>query len=252
MAQSNRNIRVSVGRIQEQVPGCHLETVGSACVVQIPADFDGKQASSSVRKDQTFLVTTSQVIKKRGLLFSKTCRADFLPVKWGGIQRFELNGSSLDDAQEVCIPGENKISLIYIPTELLHKQGFLSWIRRNNFRSDRSQLSYKVDESRSQAVAGSKPEDLYCYVLRESSFPGDKFDLHCYALNVDESRSYYLRVLGNNAKLRRLEDFSRNEYPKGSVILNEQEKVVGFLAFGEDEKISPVFCPQDRFQGTKH
>lgn len=249
MAQSNRNVQVSVGRIKKQVPGCHLETVGSACVVEFPGDYSANQASTSVSlKDQTFLVTTSQVIKKSELLSSKSCTADFSPVKWGGIQTFQLNSSSPDDVQEACIPGEHEISLIYIPTEPFHKQKFFSRLfSKDNFQSNRSQLCYRGScQSGSQAFPGSKPE-FYCYVLHGDK-PGDKFDLRCYALEVDQSRSYYLQVLGNKAKLRRLEDFSRHEYPKGSVILNEKEEVVGFLAFGDDDKIVPVFFPQDRLQ----
>ena len=65
-----------------------------------------------------------------------------------------------------------------------------------------------------------------------------------YTLAVDENCSHYLRVPGNNSKLRKLEDFSNNEFPKGSVILNEQEEIVQFLAFGKDEEILPVFFPQ--------
>lgn len=253
MAQSNRNIQISVGRIKKQVPGRHLETVGSACVVEFPGEYSANQASTSVSlKDQTFLVTTSQVIKKSELLSSKSCTADFSPVKWGGIQTFQLNSSSPDDVQEACIPGEHEISLIYIPTEPFHKQKFFSWLfSKDNFQSNRSQLCYKGScQSGSQAFPGSKPE-FYCYALHGDK-PGDKFDLRCYALEVDQNRSYYLQVLGNNAKLRRLEDFSRHEYPKGSVILNEKEEVVGFLAFGEDDKIVPVFFPQDRLQGINY
>lgn len=80
-------------------------------------------------------------------------------------------------------------------------------------------------------------------MLREND-AGDTFDLKGYALTVDESCLHYLRVQGNNSKLRKLDDFSNNEFPKGSVILNEQEKIVQFLAFGKDDEILPVFFPQ--------
>lgn len=246
MAQSKspvRPLKLSVCKIRKEIPGQVLATVGSGCILELGWlwGMEERQNSLTDRKGQIFLVTTNQVIKK-GDLNHKAFTADFLPVKRGGIQTFNLNRIPLEEVIELPIPGQNDISLILIPTEPLHKQKLISWFSRQEFQSIRSRQCQKnCGESGSQA-AESK-EDFHCYVVREND-AGDTFDLKGYALTVDESCSHYLRVPGNNSKLRKLEDFSNNEFPKGSVILNEQEEIVHFLAFGKDDEILPVFFPQ--------
>lgn len=246
MAQSKspvRPLKLSVCKIRKEIPGQVLATVGSGCILELGwlGEMEQRQNSLTDRKGKIFLATTNQVIKK-GDLNHKAFTADFLPVKRGGIQTFNLNRIPLEEVIELPIPGQNDISLMLIPTEPLHKQKLISRFSRQEFQSIRSRQCQKnCGESGSQA-AESK-EEFHCYVVREND-AGDTFDLKGYALTVDESCSHYLRVPGNNSKLRKLEDFSNNEFPKGSVILNEQEEIVHFLAFGKDDKILPVFFPQ--------
>ena len=246
MAQSKspvRPLKLSVCKIRKEIPGQVFATVGSGCILELGWLWGIEEHQNSLpdKKGQIFLVTTNQVIKKADLN-QKAFKADFLPVKRGGIQTFSLNSIPLEDVIELPISGQNEISLILIPTEPLHKQKRISWFSRQHFQSTRCRQCQKnCGESGSQA-AESK-EEFHCYVVREND-AGHTFDLKGYTLAVDENCSHYLRVPGNNSKLRKLEDFSNNEFPKGSVILNEQEEIVQFLAFCKDDGILPVFFPQ--------
>ena len=246
MAQSKspvRPLKLSVCKIRKEIPGKVLATVGSGCILELGWlwEMEERQNSSTDRKGQIYLVTTNQVIKKDDLN-QKAFTVDFLPVKRGGIQTFHLNRIPLEEVIELPIPGQNEISLILIPTEPFHKQKRISWFSRQEFQSIRSRQCQKNSGESGSQAAESK-EEFHCYVLREND-AGDTFDLKGYALTVDESCLHYLRVHGNNSKLRKLDDFSNNEFPKGSVILNEQDKIVQFLAFGKDDEILPVFFPQ--------
>lgn len=236
MAQSKRAIHDSVSNIRKQVPGNIFATAGSACVLEWPWKID--HASSLDREDKIFLACSSQVVSKSELNSSNVCTANFLSLGWGGKKTSCLNHIQLQEVQL-----NKDISLILIPVELLHKQRRLSWLRKNEFLSDRPQPCSK-----------SRPDNnckLYCHVVREIG-PGDTFDLQCYLLKVDENGSYYLQVHGNKAELKSLKDFDRYEYPVGSVILNDTSEVVGFLAFGEKDEILPLFIfPEDQ-QGNEH
>ena len=227
MAQSKRAIHDSVSKIRKQVPGNILATAGSACVLEWPWKID--HASSLDREDKIFLACSSQVVSKSELNSDNVCTAD-----WGRKKTFRLNNIQLEEVQL------NKgISLILIPVELLHKQRVFSRLRKNEFLSDRPQLCSK-----------SRPEKnckLYCHVVRKMGLPGDTFDLQSYLLKVDENGSYYLQVHGNKAELKNLKDFDRYEYPVGSVILNDRSEVVGFLAFGKNDEVLPLFIfPEDQ------
>ena len=247
MAQSKSTVKplkLSVCKIRKEIPGQVLATIGSGCILELGGwlwEMEERQNSLTDRKGQIYLVTTSQVIKKSDLN-QKAFTADFLPAKRGGIKTFSLKNIPLEEVIELPIPGENEISMILIPTEPFHKQKFLSRFSRQEFQSTRSRQCQKNSVESGSQAAESK-EEFHCYVLREND-AGDTFDLKGYALVVDEGCSHYLRVSGNNSKLRKLEDFSNNEFPKGSVILNEQEEIVHFLAFGKDDEILPVFFPQ--------
>ena len=238
MAQSKRPVNLSVSKIRKEVPGNHLATAGSACVLEWPGD----RASSSV--DRTFLVTTSQVLSKRDLTSSAACTAEFLPLKSGNTEKFDLNNVPHYEKQ---LPDKNiGISLILIPTEELHKKKRFSRVRKNTFQSDRSQLC-RSSKSEHEA-ANAKLEKLHCFVLCETASEGDKFFLQSYLLDVDECGSYFLQFHGNKSKLRALQDFHRSdrtESPIGSVILNNDAKVVGFLAYDEKDEIVPLFLPHD-------
>ena len=240
MAQSKRRIDLSVCKIRKEVPGNLFATAGSACVLEWPGDI----ASSSETGGRAFLVTTSQVLSKGDLNSSVACTADFLSLKRGSIETFGLNNVPFCEKH---LSDQNiGISLILIPTEALHKQKRLSSVRKNTFQSERSQLCHS-SKSRLEA-ADAKPEKLYCYVLCETASPGDKFHLQSYLLGVDECGSYFLQFHGNKSKLRSLQDFHRSdrtENPIGSVILNNDAKVVGFLAFDEKDEILPLFLPHD-------
>lgn len=233
MAQSKRAIHDSVSKIRKEVPGNTLATAGSACVLEWPWKMD--QASSLDREDKIVLACSSQVVSKSELNSSNVCTANFLSLGRG---RKKTSDSRLNHIQLKEVQLNKDISLILIPAELLHKQRRLSWLRKNEFLSDRPQLCSK-----------SRPDyncKLYCHVVREVG-PRDTFDLQCYLLKMNENGSYYLQVHGNKAELKSLKDFDRYEYPIGSVILNDTSEVVGFLAFGEKDEVLPLFIfPEDQ------
>ena len=248
MAQSKRPINFSVCQIRKQFPGNQLVAAGSACILKWPWEIKIPQqnlqatASPVEMRNQTFLVTTSQVVRNSDLDSSEAaCKADFLPVNWLSTKTFALNNLP-------CVPisGQNDaISLILIPTEPLHKQRMFSWWRRNEFQSDRAQLCDMCKESELQeAEAKGEQDRLYCYVACENASGNDNsFRLQCYVLEMEKNGSFSLRAPGNEAKLRKLGDFQRNEYPISSAILNENGDVVGFLAFGKNKEILPLFLP---------
>lgn len=248
MAQSKRPIILSVCQIRKQFPGNQLATAGSACILKWPWDIKIPQpnlqatASPVEMRNQTFLVTTSQVVRNSDLDSSEAaCKADFLPVNLLSTKTFTLNNLP-------CVPisGQNdNISLILIPTEPLHKQRMFSRWRRNEFQFDRAQLCDMCKESELQeAEAKGDQNRLYCYVACENASGNDNsFRLQCYVLEMEKNGSFFLRAPGNEAKLRKLRDFQRNEYPISSAILNENGDVVGFLAFGKNKEILPLFLP---------
>lgn len=253
MAQSKspvRPLKLSVCKIRKEIPGQVFATIGSGCILELGWlwGMEERQNSLTDRKGQIFLVTTNQVIKK-GDLNHKAFTADFLPVKRRGIQTFSLKNIPLEEVIELPIPGENEISLILIPTEPFHKQKFFSRFSRQEFQSTRCRQCQKNSGESASRAAESK-EEFHCYVVREND-AGDTFDLKGYTLAVDDGCSHYLRVSGNNSKLRKLEDFSNNEFPKGSVILNDQEEIVHFLAFGKDDEILPVSFPKGKLSKRK-
>lgn len=244
--QESRKISDSMCNIRKQVPGNELATTGSACVLRWPWGIGKLHGQTPTT--QTFVVTTSQVVSKSDLSSKTAWKADFLPVKWLGTEKFSLNGVPV---QEVPIPSQNhKVSLILIPTESLHKQKKMSRIRENELQSVRPQLCHqRASESEHQGQAADAKQPLYCYVLLEISSSTDgKFSLQSYLLCMEESGSYFLQAIGNKAKLKTSGDFQPMEKPRGSVILNEREYVVGFLAFNDKDEILPLFFP-DNLQG---
>lgn len=192
MAQSKspvRPLKLSVCKIRKEIPGQVLATIGSGCILELGWfwEIEEHQYSLTDRKGQIFLVTTNQVIKK-GDLNQKPVKADFLPVKRGGIQTFSLNSIPLEDVIELPISGQNEISLICIPTEPLHKQRFIPWFSRREFQSIRCQHGQKNSGESGSQAAKRKPEEFHCYVVREND-AGDTFDLKGYTLTVDENCS---------------------------------------------------------------
>ena len=251
MAQKRRPVNLSASKIRKEDPGEHLSTVGSAWVLELPLDIAGTEphhqatASRSEKKRKTFLVTTSQVVTKNDVSSQAACEAAFLPVGWGSTKAFGLNNVPCRD---VLIRGQTneEMSLILIPTEPLHKQRFLSIMRRNEFQLDRAQLCHRCKESQNPEEAEDEPGRRYCYVMCENAAENDKsFRLRSYVLETEADGSFFLQPTGNKAKLRKLEDFDRTENPKGSIILNENGQAVGFLAFGKNDKIHPLFLPQN-------
>lgn len=241
--QGGRNIESSVCQIRKQVPGNQFATTGSACVLIWPwklGERQGQTTTQTATATETFLVTTSQVVNKSDLNSNRAWKADFLPVKWLGTEKFSLNSVPI---YEVAIPSQ-ETTLLLIPTEPLHKQKKFSRVRGNELQSARSQLCYQRG-SGSEFNATDAKQLLYCYVLSESALSNDKFALQCYLLYLDESGSYFLQAHGSKAKLRTAEDFQSTEKPKGSVILNEDGYIVGFLAFRDKDEIFPLFFPQN-------
>ena len=246
MAQSRQggDIQSSMCQIRKQVPGKQFATTGSACVLEWPwklGEHQGQTTTQTATAAETFLVTTSQVVSKTDLNSDTAWKADFLAIrKLLGTEKFSLNSVP---AYEVAIPRQ-EITLILIPTEPLRKQIKLPLLRGTEFPSARSQLCYKRERD-SEFKATDAKQSLYCYVLSESASLNNKFVLQCYLLCVDESRSYFLQAHGSKAKLRKAEDFQSTEKPKGSVILNEDGYIVGFLAFSDEDEILPLFFPRN-------
>ncbi|KAJ7339453.1 hypothetical protein OS493_005851 [Desmophyllum pertusum] len=119
--------------------------------------------------------------------------------------------------------------------------------KENELQSVRPQLCHqRASESEHQGQAADAKQPLYCYVLLEISSSTDgKFSLQSYLLCMEESGSYFLQAIGNKAKLKTENDFQPTEKPRGSVILNEREHVVGFLAFNDKDEILPLFFPHN-------
>ena len=229
-------------KIQKQVQGSHLVTNGSACIVKFPSHWEitsepDQSPESYVNQcNQTFVVTTSQVVCKADLTSGTPWTAQFLPNKWFKVstEKFSLNSVPF---LEMPIPGQ-EITLMLFPTEPLHKQKTLSRLWGNGLQSARPQLCHEL-----QPATDTKQE-LICFVLSETSST-DKLRLQCYVLSTDKSGSHFLHPHGNKAKLKTLEDFQPTERPMGSVILNEVGYVVGFLAFGDKDEILPLFFRQN-------
>lgn len=251
MAQNKRSVDLSASKIRKEDPGKHLSTVGSAWVLEWPWDMVGTgpqpqaTASRSGETSQTFLVTTTQVVTENDVTSQAACEAAFLPVDWWSTKAFGLNNVPFRDVQ-ISRQTDDEISLIFIPTEPLHKQRPLSRVRRNEFRLDRAQLCHRRKESEHPEDAEDEPGRFYCYVMYENAAESDKsFRLRGYVLETEADGSFFLQPTGNKAKLRKLEDFDRTENPKGSIILNENGHAVGFLAFGKNDEIQPLFLSQN-------
>ncbi|KAL9988352.1 hypothetical protein ACROYT_G002788 [Oculina patagonica] len=229
-------------KIKKQVAGNHLVTTGSACVLKWPS-------SSSEARNQTFVVTTSQVVGKCDLNSSTVWKAEFLPLRWWQrSEQFSLNDCTFHEVSIPCSQN-HAITLILIPTESLHSQKWLSGWRPDQLQSSRFQLCHqKENELESQTTDGKQP---LCFVLAETASEKDKFSIQCYQLCTDESGSYFLQNHGNKAQLRTLKDFQSTEKPRGSVILNEDGHALGFLAFGENDEILPLFLGQNLIDDTK-
>lgn len=246
MAQNKRSIDLSVCKILKEQPGNHLATVGSACILECPWEIDPhlQEAACSSEISHTFLMMTSQVVSKDDLNSSAACKAEFLPLKSGNTQTYTLNELPLHEVQ--LISGQNRdISLILISTKELHKQRRMSKYRSNQFQSDRAQR-YRSRKSEPEAT-DSNLQKQYCYVMCEAG--SDKFTLQSYWLTTDQCGSYFLQFPGNKSvKLRTLADFRRSdrtESPIGSVILNSDGEVEGFLSFDESDMILPLFLPNN-------
>ena len=260
MAQNKRSVNLSASKIRKAHPEepNHFSTTGSAWVLELPSDMvramlQGTTSCSEMPRNQTFLVTTSQVVANSNVRSLVAYKADFHPVGWANTKTFSLNNVPLHDVQ-VSGQIDEEISLIFIPTEPLQKQRWWSWWCRNEFQLDRAQLCHRRKES--EHPREDEPGRFYCYVLCEA-VGNDKsaFHLRRYVLETDKTTdkmgkngSYFLHAVGSKAKLRKLEDFDITANPMGSMILNENNDAVGFLAFRENEELYPVFLPQ-YFQG---
>lgn len=236
------SIKSSMCQIRTQVPGNELGTTGSACVLRWPWEIGEQhgQTATAAKSETTFVVSTSQVVTKSDLNSNTPWKAEFLPVKLFGTETFSLN-----DVPIYEVPCQNYgITLILIPAESLHKQKKFSQIRGNELQSARFQLCHQRG-SESEFQEGDAKQLLYCYVLSESALSNKKFVLQCYLLCTDESGSSFLQAHGSKAKLRTAEDFPSTEKPKGAVILNESDHVMGFLAFNDKDEILPLFFPEN-------
>lgn len=244
MAHKNRPIDLSIGRITKEVPGRTLATFGSAWVLEWPPelmegiDYQATTYRAKTR-NQTFLVTTSQVLINSDVTSPAACQADFLRVNIFSTKTFRLNKVPLHEVQ-ISGQTDKSISLTLIPTEPLHNQRMLSWIVRNEFQVDRPQV---CDTCKKSDILEGGPDMLYCYVMCEN--PDKSFCLKYYVMEKDENKLFCLQGNGNKTKLRSLQDFDRTEYPSGSIILNKRV-VVGFLAFDKNDEIVPLFLPLSR------
>ena len=259
MAQSKQegsDINISMCKIKKQVPGNHLVTTGSACVVRWPWEIEFG-SSKAQGKDATFVVTTSQVFSQCDSKSKAAWRADFQPLPlplplnwWRSSEKFSLNDVTV---YEVPIPTSiqnHAITLTFIPTETLHSQKKLSKVRTDELKKTRSQPCHQPCRNEAEFQAHDRKQ-LLCYVLVETTLEDDKISLHCYLLCRNESGSYFLQYHGNKSEIRTLKDFDSSEKPRGSVILNESGHVVGLLAFGDEDEIVPVFFERN-MQGKFH
>ncbi|XP_058947862.2 uncharacterized protein [Pocillopora verrucosa] len=240
MAQGGRDIMSSASKITQQAPGRPSVTTGSAWILDGPFPIDDGniyQTSEQTPINQTFLVTTNQVMRPRG---GKTSwQAEFTPRKWLGMFKTDECYSIEDDAFYEVPVSDGNTKLILIPTEYLHEQKTLSGWRDNEFQSKRS-LSCSQEEKESQFDrADAKQDELYCDVLT------DQFSRKRYLFCVDDHGSYFLESKRNEVKLKNLKDFQPNEIPKGAIILDKSECGVGLLAFDDKGDICPLFFPQN-------
>ena len=244
------DISLSMGMVRKRVQGNCFVTIGGVSIIKYPSlqkesppDPSQNAASVEQKNYKTVVATTSEVVSKADLTSSTPWRVEFLPDKWykRNTEKFSLVGVEF---MEMHLSNEAS-SLMLFPTESLHKETlFPQFISRNDWASNRSQSCYQAQ--RKTKVKDTKIE-LICYVLVANDATG-KFHVACYVLSVDEHGSYYLHPHGNKAKLKKLDDFQPTERPKGSVILNEDGYVVGFLAFSDTDEIHPLFLP-DYLQG---
>lgn len=233
-SQRCSDINISMCKIKKQVASNHVVTTGSACVLRWPWKVATSQLQAS---NQTFVITTSQVVTKSDLSSDTAWEAEFIPMKWQRSEKFSLNHATVHEIPLPC-SDDQAITLILISTESLHTQKVLSQWRSDPLQSSRSQLcQQKEDESEFQTA---NEKQSLCYVLSETASENDKFSLHCYLLCTDEDGTYFLQDHGNKAQLRTLKDFQSTEKPKGSIILkNEEAEAV--LAFGDKDEVLPLF-----------
>ena len=240
MAQAGRDIMSSASKITQQAPGRPSVTTGSAWILDGPFPInDGNiyQTSEQTPINQTFLVTTNQVMRPRG---GKTSwQAEFAPRKWLGMFKTDECYSIENDAFYEVPVSDGNTKLILIPTEYLHEQKTLSGWRDNEFQSKRS-LSCIQEEKVSQFDrADAKQDELYCDVLT------DQFSRRRYLFCLDDHGSYFLDSKRDGVQLRKLKDFQPNEIPEGAIILDKSECGVGLLAFDDKGDICPLFFPQN-------
>ncbi|CAH3037869.1 unnamed protein product [Pocillopora meandrina] len=239
------DILLSMGIVRKRVQGNCFVTIGGASIIKYPSSQkesppDPSQNAASVEQKnyKTVVATTSEVVSKADLTSSTPWRVEFLPDKWykRNTEKFSLVGVEF---MEMHL-SNGASSLTLFPTESLYKETwFPQFISGNDWASNRSQSCYQAQ--RKTKVKDTKIEFI-CYVLVADDTTG-KFHVACYVLSADERGSYYLHPHGNKAKLKKLDDFQPTERPKGSVILNEDGYVVGFLAFSDTDEIHPLFLP---------
>ena len=146
MAQRERDIMSSASKITQQAPGRLSVTTGSAWILDGPFPIDDDnlyQTSEQTPTNQTFLVTTNQVMRPREGITS--WQAEFAPRKWFGMFKTDECYSIENDVPV----SDGNTKLILIPTEYLHEQKTLSVWRDNEFQSKRSCLVVKRRKSHS-------------------------------------------------------------------------------------------------------
>ena len=240
------DISLSMGIVREEVKKDKFKTIGSASIIRYPSspkesplDPSQKAASVEQKKYETVVATTSEVVSKADLTSSKKFWVQFSSDKlWCKF--------SLDNVEFMEMHLSNEASsLMLFPIKSLHRQTQLSpLIPGDDWTLNRSLPCY---QAQSKTEVKDTKNELICYVLVEDVSTG-KFRPACYFLSVNERGSYYPHLHGNKAILKKLGDFQSTEKPKGSVILNEDKYVVGFLAFSDTDEIHPLFLP-DYLQG---
>ena len=238
------DISLSMGIVWEEVKKDRFKTIGSACIKRYPSSpkkspLDPKAASVEQKEYVCVLATTSEVVSKADLTSSKKFWVQFSSDKlWG---KFSLDNVEVMEMR----PSNEASSLTLFPIKSSLRQTQSSrLILEDDWTPNRSQPCY---QAQSKTEVKDTKNELICYVLVEDVSTG-KFRSACYFLSVDERGSYYLHPHGNKAIRKKLGDFQSTEKPKGSVILNEDKYVVGFLAFGDTNEIHPSFLP-DNLQG---
>ena len=246
---------VSVVRIRKKLPPDEVKTVGGGCIVKWT--FGGSESSlKQSAKSSVFLLTTTQVISKNGLIASNGSISVEL-LDGDKAVSFNLGDKCATDLLEP-LPGRvlggtgealKEVSFIMIPVEKFDDRNWL-W----------SKLQGNIFEKRSLTCSPLSDETLQSYILEREVFccvtcddktkNNRRFDAEMYCLEFDKGNSeeFVLTSVSSqecSEEIRRLkQDFYRGENPKGGLLISKDTNFCGMLAISPaSDKIIPLFLP---------